>query len=145
MVLTAYGAEIYEIIGRPIYPNSLSTNQLKQLKHHRTTIENHNNPDSLPEVIKSFRIMKSIDMFPTFLCDKLGVNNVALSYVIQEHSVSGVPSFILSNRPYSTCYTQLMDELLHMLHMIAHNSLNIMQRYYVCYRICWRILHTCHQ
>ena len=76
MVLTAYGAEIYEMIGRPIYPNSLSTNLLKQLKHHRTIIKNHKNPDSLPEVSKTFGIMKVIDIFPTFLREKLGVNNV---------------------------------------------------------------------
>ena len=56
--------------------------------------------------------MKAIDMLPTFLHEKLGVNNVALSYVIREHAVSGVPSFLVSNRPYGTCYTQLMDELI---------------------------------
>ena len=82
-VLTAYEAEIYEIIGRPIDPKSLLKNLLKQLKNHRTITENHNNPDSLPEVSKSFVIMKAIGVFPTFLCEKLGVNNVALSYVIQ--------------------------------------------------------------
>ena len=82
MVLTAYGAEIYETIRRPIDPNSFLMNQVKQLKHHKTTIENHNNPDSLPELSKTFGIMKSIDVLHSFLCDKLGVNNVALSYVI---------------------------------------------------------------
>ena len=112
MVLTAYGAEIYDMIGCPIDPNYLSTNRLKQLKHHRTTIENHNNPDSLPEVSKSFSIMKAIDMFHTFLREKLGVNNIALSYVIREHYVSGVTSYLVSNRPYGIGYTQLMDELL---------------------------------
>ena len=112
MVLTAYGSEIYDMIGRPIDPNSLLTNILKQIKHHRKTIENHNNPDSLPEVRKLFDIMKAIDMFTTFLSEKLEVNKVALSYVIQEHDVSGVPSFLVSNRPYGTVYTQLMYELI---------------------------------
>ena len=108
----AYRADIYEMIGHPIDPNSLSTNRLKQLKHHRKTIKNHNNPDSLPEVSKSFDIMKAINMFPTFLCEKIEVNNVALSYVIRYHAVLGVPSFLLSNRSYGTGCTQLMDELI---------------------------------
>ena len=112
MVLTAYEADIYHMIGRPIDPNSLSTNRLKQLKHHSKTIENHNNPDFLPEVSKLFGIMKSIDMFPYFLRDKLGVKNMPLSYVIWEHAVSGVPYYLVSNRPYGTGYTQLMDELI---------------------------------
>ena len=107
-----YRADIYEMIGHPIDPNSLSTNRLKQLKHHRTTIENHNNPDSIPEVSKSFGIVKAINMFPDFLREKLGVNNVALSYVIREHAVSVVPYYLVSNRPYGTGYTQLMDELI---------------------------------
>ena len=76
MVLTAYGAEIYHMIGRPIDTNPLSTNRLKQLNHHKTTIDNHNNPDYLPEVSKPFGIMKAIDMFPDLLCEKLGVNNM---------------------------------------------------------------------
>ena len=90
----AYRADIYEMIGHPIDPNSLSTNRLKQLKHHRTTIKNHNNPDSLPEVSKLFGITKVIDMFPAFLREKLGVNNVALSYVIREHVLLGAPSYL---------------------------------------------------
>ena len=101
----AYRADIYEMIGHPIDPNSLSTNRLKQLKHHRKTIKNHNNPDSLPEVSKSFDIMKAIDRLPDFFCEKLGVNNVALSYVIREHAVLGAPSYLVSNRPYGTGYT----------------------------------------
>ena len=75
-------------------------------------IKNHNNPNHLPEVSKSFGIMKAINMFPDFLHEKLGVNNVALSYVIREHTLSGLPSYIVSNRPYGTGYTQLMDELI---------------------------------
>ena len=102
MVLTAYRLEIYEMIGRPIDPNSLSKNIFKQIKHHRTTIENYNNPDSPPKVSKSFGIIKSIDVFPTFLCEKLGVNNVTLSYVIRKHAVSGVPPYLVSYCPYVT-------------------------------------------
>ena len=50
-------------------------------------------------------------MFPTLLHEELGVNNAALSYLIREHVVLGVPYYIVSNRPYGTGYTQLMDEL----------------------------------
>ena len=51
-------------------------------------------------------------MFPYFLRDKLGVKNMALSYVICEHAVSGFPPYLISNLPYGTGYTQVMDELI---------------------------------
>ena len=53
--------------------------------------------------------MKVIDIFPAFLHEKLWVNNVALSYMIHEHAVLGVRSYLVSNRPYGTGYTHLMD------------------------------------
>ena len=56
--------------------------------------------------------MKAIGSFRTFLHEKLGVNNVPLSYVIREHAYSGVPSYLVSSRPYGTEYTKLMDELI---------------------------------
>ena len=56
--------------------------------------------------------MKSIDMFLDFLHEKLGANNVALSYVIREHAVLGAPSYLLSNHTYGTGYTQFIDELI---------------------------------
>ena len=56
--------------------------------------------------------MKAINMFPDFLHEKLGVNNVALSYVIREHAVSGAPSYLVSNHLYGTGYTHLMHELI---------------------------------
>ena len=49
--------------------------------------------------------MKAIEMFPAFFREKLGVNNVALSYVIREHAVLGAPAYLVSNRPYGTGYT----------------------------------------
>ena len=49
--------------------------------------------------------MKAINMFHDFLREKLGVNNLALSYVILEHAVSGALSNILPNRPYGTGHT----------------------------------------
>ena len=56
--------------------------------------------------------MKAIGSFRTFLHEKLGVNNVPLSYVIREHAYSGVPSYLVSSRTYGTEYTKLMDELI---------------------------------
>ena len=50
-------------------------------------------------------------MFPTLLREELGVNNAALSYLIREHVVLGVPYYLVSNRLYGKGYTQLMDEL----------------------------------
>ena len=50
LTMAAYGSTIYELISRPIDPASLNRARLREFKAHRTMVENHNDPESLPEI-----------------------------------------------------------------------------------------------
>ena len=83
--LACYGAKLYELIGRPIEAESLSRDRLCQFEKHQQTIENHDDPENMPEILKSFGIMKALDMFPMHLRERIGARSVALSYVIRDN------------------------------------------------------------
>ena len=84
LTMAAYGSSIYESTLRVINPASLNRARLREFKAHRTMVENHNDPELLPEISKSYGIMKCLDQLPTHLSDVLGVSKVALSYVIRD-------------------------------------------------------------
>ena len=48
LITAAYGAHIYTSIGRTVDSASLSRRRLKEFKNHKTTVDNHNEPESLP-------------------------------------------------------------------------------------------------
>ena len=75
LCMAAYGAGIYQIMGRvPILPDSLNRIRLRQFNLHRDMIENHAAPEALPELSKTFGIMKIIDQFPAYLRECKGVS-----------------------------------------------------------------------
>ena len=69
LTMAAYGSSIYESISRPIDLPSLNRTRLREFNTHRTMVENHNDPESLPEISKSYSIMKYLDQLPTYLSD----------------------------------------------------------------------------
>ena len=81
LVSAAYTARIYEMIGRTIDPASMNQARLKKFDAHQ-----HKDPEKLPQVGKTFGIMKVIDSVPGHLRKRLRVQKVALSYVIREPS-----------------------------------------------------------
>ena len=108
----AYGARIYDSIGRQIAHLSLSRTRLKLFQQHRDIIENHDEPEKLPVVSKAFNIMKAMDLVPNHLRDRLGVDKVSLAYVIRE-DVAPAPLEPLENgRITSQSYSSLMEELI---------------------------------
>ena len=113
LCMAAYGAGIYQIVGRiPIMPNSLNRNRLRQLKLHRDMIENHSDPEALPELSKTFGIMKFVDQFPAYLRECKGVSGVPLSYVIRDNAAPPAIEPLALNRPWSAAYTTLSEELI---------------------------------
>ena len=84
LTLAAYGAKLYHTVGRQVTSATLSRSRLRELKNHKTMVDNHNEPESLPEISKSYTIMKFLDQFPTYLREMLGVSKVALSYVVRD-------------------------------------------------------------
>ena len=47
-------------------------------------VEKHTDPESLPELSKTFTIMNLLDNMPTHLREMLGVSKVALSYFFRD-------------------------------------------------------------
>ena len=113
MILAAYGAYVYNSIGRNIDSATLSRSRLREFKMHREMVQNHSEATELEEVSKSFPVTKFLDQFPTYLRELLGVSNIALSYVIRENSVVPAPlPALLTNKPWGAPHNNLMDELI---------------------------------
>ena len=86
LVSAAYTARVYEMIGRTIDPTSMNRARLKKFDAHCVLMEEHKDPEKLPQVSKTFGIVKAMDLVPGHLREKLRVQKVALSYVIREPS-----------------------------------------------------------
>lgn len=80
----AYGAKIYHMIGRTFDYDSLNRNRLKALERHSTLMCEHEDPEKLPVVTKTFGIVKAMDLLPSHLRDRLGARKIPLAYVIRE-------------------------------------------------------------
>jgi hypothetical protein len=89
--LCAYGAGLYKRIGREVNAQSMSRRRLTKFKYHKEVVENHDDPDSMPPISKTFGIMKMLEHFPTYLESKLGASGVSLAYVIRDNAVAPVP------------------------------------------------------
>ena len=113
LALAAYAASIYHSVARPVTSAILNRNRLREFKNHKTMIDNHNEPENLPEITKSYTIMKFLDQFPTHLREMLGVSKVALSYVIREEVEPPTPIGALqANKPWSVGLESVMEELI---------------------------------
>ena len=56
MILAAYGANIYESIGRTIDSDALTRSRLREFKMHREMVQNHSEAKEMDEVSKSFPV-----------------------------------------------------------------------------------------
>ena len=110
--LAAYGARIYNQVGRTITPQSLNRARLRAFREHQIMIETHKDAKSLPELSKSFTIMKFLDQLPTYLANILGAKKVALSYIIRENIARPLALPPLEvDEPFSVGKEDLMEEL----------------------------------
>ena len=76
-------------------------------------VDNHNEPENLPEISKSYTVMKYLDQFPTHLREMLGVSKVTLSYVIRENATPPRTIGALQpNKPWSVGSKSVMEELI---------------------------------
>ena len=113
--IAAYGAKIYSSIGRPITTGSLNRERLREFRKHMDMVNNHTEPDSLPELSKTFTIQKFLDQLPTYLRELLGTSKVALSYIIRENDPPVPLPPLEPQVPWMEDDSNLMDEssLLH--------------------------------
>ena len=65
------GATIHELIGRQLDHVVLSTDRLKSFDKNKELVKDHVDPEKLPNVSRTFGIMKSMDLVPTHLRDWL--------------------------------------------------------------------------
>ncbi len=112
LVLAAYGAKLYNLIGRPIDGNTLSAARLRELRRHRETVAGTEDADTLPTISRNFGIMKALDAIPNIFRQMLGVHKVPLSYVIRKDATPGPIQPLDVNVPWSTSHTNVMDELI---------------------------------
>ena len=112
MIAAAYTAEIYDMIGRAITHDSMSRIRLRQFEQHNKLIEEHEDPEKLPEISKTFGIVKAMDLVPTHLRERLGVKKVALSYIIRDKVIPDPLPPQATNSPISAEYNSIMEELI---------------------------------
>ena len=120
LLMAAYGASIYESIGREITPAGLSRARLKQFKLHKAMVDNHNDPQPLPDISKTYSTMKFLDQLPTYLSEVIGVNKVPLAYVIRDNvtPIDPLPPLIdnvqgvMTAKSWSDLHESLMEELI---------------------------------
>lgn len=112
LTLAAYGAKLYHYIGRGITPSTLSRSRLIEFRKHLSMVSNHEAPEGLPSLSRQFGIMKFLDQFPNHLRDILGVNKVALSYVLRDEIPPNNLPALVNNKPWSGTRASFMEELI---------------------------------
>ena len=112
--LCAYGAGIYQRIGRGVDGMTLLKNRLTEFKYHKEAVDDHDDPDGMPPISKTFGIMKMLEHFPTYLESKLGTSGVALAYyVIRKDAArpNRLPNQV-ANKPWYVGHKSLVEELI---------------------------------
>ena len=83
--LACYGARIYRLLGRAITADGLNRDRLKLFEQHQATVKDHQEPENLPPVSKTFGIMKALDVLPNYLSERIGNKKISLVYVIRDN------------------------------------------------------------
>lgn len=112
LIDAAYTATLYDMIGRPITEATLAAALIREFRIHRQLVKDHKEPDSIKSISKSFTIMKALDQLPGYLREVIGVQGVALSYVIRENPTPGNVPALAANKATSANYSSIMDELI---------------------------------
>ena len=110
--LACYGARMYRMLGRPITLDSLSRVRLREFEQHQLTIDEHEVPESIPPISKTFGIMRALDMVPIHLRERIGTRKVALKYVIRDNQNPAGLEALEADRITSAGYTSLMEEMI---------------------------------
>ena len=112
LIAAAYTARTYDMIGRSITVDTMSRARIKKYEAHRELMEEHQNPEKLQTVSKTFGIIKAMDQVPTHLRDRLGVRKVPLSYVIRDTVDPGNAPLPAADSPTSANYQTISEELI---------------------------------
>ena len=113
LISAAYTSRVYDMIGRNISTATMTRNRIKQFQAYRNMMNEHEDPEKLQPVSKTFGIVKAMDMVPSHLRDRLGVRKVPLIYVIREDPTPGDAPLPAPNSPTSANFTSIADELIY--------------------------------
>ena len=76
----------------------MSRTCLHQLEAHLNMVEDHNDPNRLPVIRRTFGIIKTMDLMTIHLHDRLGISTSPLSYVICENVQPAPVELQVANR-----------------------------------------------
>lgn len=110
--LACYTAKCYNLIGRVIDQISMNRMRLRLYDDHKKIVDASEAPEKLQPVSKSFGIIRAMDIVPSHLRERLGVRDVALSYVIRDLENPGAVPALDPNKATGTDYNSIMDELI---------------------------------
>ena len=111
--LAAYGSKLYSSINRDVDTINLNRARLRHFKQHMDMVENHEEPEQLAPISKSFTVIKFLDQLPTYIRELHGVAKVSLAYLIREDIIPTLPLPPLQpNLPWSEDMDSMMDELI---------------------------------
>ena len=108
----AYGSRLYALIGRTVTADLLNRDRLREFERHFLVIDEHDDPENLPTISKSFGIMKALDALPVHLRERLGVNKIPLAYVIRTNSTPPPLNELEEGSITSAGYDSIIDEMI---------------------------------
>mmetsp|Transcript_10468 Transcript_10468/g.14790 ORF Transcript_10468/g.14790 Transcript_10468/m.14790 type:complete len:230 (+) Transcript_10468:245-934(+) len=85
MKWATYGAKIYNLIEHRITADGLSRVHLREFEDYYCVVDEHDDPENLPSISKSFGITKALDSLPAHLRERFGVSKVPLAYIIRDN------------------------------------------------------------
>ena len=117
LISAAYTAKMYSMIGRDIDNNTMNRARLKKFDAHKRLIDEHQDPEKLPQVTKTFGIIKAMDLVPGHLRERLGLEKVALSYIIRDEVIPPPLEDLVNtvdnpNSATGPSFESIMDELI---------------------------------
>ncbi len=111
--LACFAAKTYNLIGRSLSQDALNRDRLKIFEQHYKLVTEHKDPDKMPGIDKTFGIIKAMDLLPSHLRDRLGIQQVPLSYVIRENEIPAPVNNLGPNVATGPSYNSIAEELIH--------------------------------
>ena len=87
----------------------MSRTRLRRLELHSKLVEDHDDPEKLPIISRTFGIIKTMELVTSDLHDRLGISKVPLSYVISENVQPAPVELPVTNRVNGPTYPNIME------------------------------------
>ena len=112
LTLAVYAAGLYSSINRVPQGENMTMSHLEYLRLHKSAIDSYTIPAALPELSKSFSIMKALESFELHLREHQGTTHVPLSYIIRKNVAPAALEDTQALLPFAESYNDLNAELI---------------------------------